>query len=59
MVVTFQLAHTVDTIFQKQYRHGIDVEIDSICVTDRQKFYEQAVDSLLRMEIAKMDELLE
>ena len=59
LVVTFQLTHTVDTTFNNQYRKAIDREVDSICKADRKMMYDQAVDSLLRIEIAKMEELLD
>ena len=59
LVVTYQLTHTVDTTFNNQYRKAIDREVDSICKVDRRILYDLAVDSLLRIEIAKMEELLD
>ena len=59
LVVTYQLTHSVDTTFNNRYRRQIDRQVDSICKYNYQTMYDQAVDSLLRIEIARMEELLD
>jgi hypothetical protein len=58
LVITYQLAYRADTIFRNQYLDNIRREVDSICVYNRDEFFESAVDSLLEIEIEKMNKLL-
>ena len=59
LVITYQLALRADTLFYNQYAKKIDEEIDSLCIINRNLYYQQAVDSLLTVEYKRMQVLLE
>jgi len=59
VIVTYQLSHQADTTFAKQYRDKINREVDSICLANKELFYQQAKDSLLKLELKKIDQLLD
>ena len=59
VIVTYQLSHQADTTFAKQYRDKINKEVDSICFANRELFYNQAKDSLMKLELNKIEQLLD
>jgi len=59
LIITYKMALQVDTLFLNQYSRIIDKEIDSICRANREIYYQQAFDSLLNIELEKMENLLQ
>ena len=57
-VVTYQLSYRADTTFSKIYRDQINRDIDSLCSENRDVLYKKALDSLWRMEVIKIEELM-
>ena len=59
IVITYQMAHQADTLFHNQYSRIINKEIDSICQANKKIYYQRAVDSLLKIELEKMENLFQ
>ncbi len=58
VVVTYQLTHKADTTFTKQYKDSIQIKMDSFCINNYEELYNNARDSLLREELAKIEKLM-
>ena len=58
VIVTYQLTHRADTTFHKHYRDSIRIEMDSFCVQNNEALFNQVRDSLLRVELEKMEKLM-
>ena len=59
VVVTHQLIRQVDTTFLRQYKDSINAEMDSLCAKNYEDLYNNIRDSLVRVEIQKIEELVE
>lgn len=58
IIVTYQLSHRADTTFQKQYKDSLQAEMDTFCVQNNSRLFNEIRDSLLRDEIAKIEKLM-
>jgi len=59
VVVTHELIRQVDTTFQRQYKDSIRKEFDSLCQRNYDDTYLRVKDSLMKVELKKIESLFE
>ncbi|MEE9372964.1 MAG: hypothetical protein V3V00_07915 [Saprospiraceae bacterium] len=58
VVVTYQLSRIADTTFNKQYKDSLKAQMDTFCIQNYNALYIQTRDSLIKLELAKIEELI-